>query len=162
MDLNLGGPIDGLRAVEVLVERHPEVRVILMSGLADERQIESGRAAGAIGYLPKDLVAADMVDAIRRLVAESTSGRPARGRRMPPMEVAGDRAPFEPLSPREMEVLHEVRQARTNREIAERLHLSTSTVNKHVSQVLRKLRARNRAEAAIIAASVLARPRQSR
>jgi DNA-binding NarL/FixJ family response regulator len=54
----------------------------------------------------------------------------------------------------------EIRVGRTNREIAERFQVSTSTVNKHVHQVLRKLRVRNRAEAAIVAAELLSRPRQ--
>jgi DNA-binding NarL/FixJ family response regulator len=57
-------------------------------------------------------------------------------------------------------VLAEVRQARTNREIAERLGVSTTTVNKHVHQILRKLGVRNRAEAAIVAARLLSQPRE--
>jgi DNA-binding NarL/FixJ family response regulator len=54
-----------------------------------------------------------------------------------------------------------MRLARTNREIAERLGVSTTTVNKHVHQILRKLGLRNRAEAAIVAGSLLSQPRQT-
>ena len=53
------------------------------------------------------------------------------------------------LSPREKEVLGQLRQGFTNREIAYRLFISTNTVNKHVNQVLRKLHVRNRVEAAV-------------
>jgi len=53
------------------------------------------------------------------------------------------------LTPREKQVLGHLRQGLTNREIANRLFISTNTVNKHVNQVLRKLRVRNRVEAAI-------------
>ena len=53
------------------------------------------------------------------------------------------------LSAREKEVLGHLRQGLTNREIGYRLYISTNTVNKHVNQVLRKLRVRNRVEAAI-------------
>jgi DNA-binding CsgD family transcriptional regulator len=66
------------------------------------------------------------------------------------VDVHGTR--LDALSPRERDVLAEIRVGRTNREIVERLQGSTSTVNKHVHQVLRKLRVRNRAEAAIAAA----------
>jgi two-component system, NarL family, nitrate/nitrite response regulator NarL len=68
---------------------------------------------------------------------------------------------FETLSPREVEVLAEIRLARTNREIAERLGVSTTTVNKHVHQVLRKLGVRNRSEAAVVAGRLLSQPRQA-
>jgi len=57
-------------------------------------------------------------------------------------------------------VLAEIRVGQTNREIAERLQVARSTVNEHVHQVLRKLPVRNRAEAAIVAAELLSRPRQ--
>jgi DNA-binding NarL/FixJ family response regulator len=60
-----------------------------------------------------------------------------------------------------MEVLAEIRLARTNREIAELLGVSTTTVNKHVHQVLRKLGVRNRSEAAIVAGRLLSQPRQA-
>jgi two-component system nitrate/nitrite response regulator NarL len=54
------------------------------------------------------------------------------------------------LSAREAQVLAEVRQGRTNREIARKLGISPTTVNKHVQQVLKKLKVRNRAQAATI------------
>jgi len=57
--------------------------------------------------------------------------------------------------------LAEIRLARTNREIAEHLGVSTTTVNKHVHQILRKLGVRNRSEAAVVAGRLLSQPRQA-
>lgn len=163
MDVNLGGPVDGLEATRRLIARHPALRVILMSGLIDERRLAAARHVGAVGFLPKELSAADMVTAIHTLVNVGVpvtgSGR-ARPARLQPM-LDGSDLPFAALSPREVEVLAEIRLGRTNREIAERLGVSTATVNKHVHQVLSKLRVRNRAEAAIIAGTLLSRPRRA-
>jgi DNA-binding NarL/FixJ family response regulator len=60
-------------------------------------------------------------------------------------------AGIESLSPRQRQVLDELRLGRTNREIAERLGISIATVNKHVHQVLTVLKVRNRTQAAAIA-----------
>jgi DNA-binding NarL/FixJ family response regulator len=163
MDVNLGGPVDGIEATDRMVGAWPGLKVILISGLADERRLLAARQAGAAGFLPKDLGAEEMVEAIVRMVS-GTLPRPSDALRL------GGRVPgpasgvpplhaFESLSPREIEVLGEVRWARTNREIAERLGVSTSTVNKHVHQILRKLGLRNRAEAAVVAGKLLSRPR---
>jgi DNA-binding NarL/FixJ family response regulator len=70
------------------------------------------------------------------------------------MEFALESDPAE-LSRREQEVLGHLQQGLTNREIAQRLYISTNTVNKHVQQVLRKMQVRNRVQAALHAASVV-------
>lgn len=150
MDINLGGPIDGLQATQRLTTAWPHLRVILISGLVDERRLALARHVGAAGYLPKDLGADDMVAAIQRIVSGAPWGAASSGG--PALQA---------LSPREVEVLAEVRHARTNREIAERLGVSITTVNKHVHQILRKLGVRNRAEAAIVAGRLLSQPRQT-
>ena len=163
MDINLGGPVDGLQATRRLTSAWPQLKVILISGLADERRLALAREVGAAGFLPKELGADEMVRAIQRMVtrspavgaADSTPAGQGRDRSR-----AGAALALQTLSQREVEVLAEVRQARTNREIAERLGVSTTTVNKHVHQILRKLGVRNRAEAAIVAARLLSQPRE--
>lgn len=155
VDVNLGGPVDGLEATRMLVARDPDLRVVLMSGLIDEQRLAEAPRVGAVGFVPKALSAEHMVDALIDLV-----GRRPRARRAPrPQYLDELGSALEDLSVREREVLAEIRLGRTNREIAVKLQLSTSTVNKHVHRVLRKLRVRNRAEAAIVAAEVLSRPR---
>jgi len=157
VDVHLGGPIDGLEVCRMLTTRDRRVQVVLMSGLVDEQRLAEGPRVGAAGFLPKELAAGDMVEALVALV------RPRRGARRSQQLAFHDEhgSRLEALSLREREVLAEIRFGRTNREIAERLQVSTSTVNKHVHQVLRKLRVRNRAEAAIVAAELLSKPRPS-
>jgi two-component system, NarL family, response regulator DevR len=162
MDINLGGPVDGLQATRRLTSAWPELKVILISGLADERRLALAREVGAAGFLPKELGADDMVRAIQRMVARSSTAGGANwtsaGQSRVPSRAGA--AALQALSPREVEVLAEVRHARTNREIAQRLGVSTTTVNKHVHQILRKLGVRNRAEAAIVAGRLLSQPRE--
>jgi len=157
VDVNLGGPVDGLEVSRTLTARDPTLKVVLMSGLVDEHRLAGAPGAGAAGYLPKALPADQMVEALVELVRPRRAVRPAR--RLVVHDEHGPR--LEALSLREREVLAEIRLGRTNREIAHTLQVSTSTVNKHVSQVLRKLRVRNRSAAATVAAELLARPRQS-
>jgi DNA-binding NarL/FixJ family response regulator len=155
VDVNLGGPVDGLEATRMLTARDPSLRVILMSGLIDEQRLAEAPRVGAAGFLPKELSADSMIEALADLVMPTKTQR--RPGRLAFQDELG--SPLERLSRREREVLAEIRLGRTNREIADKLQLSTSTVNKHVHQVLRKLRVRNRAEAAIVAAQLLSRPR---
>jgi two-component system, NarL family, nitrate/nitrite response regulator NarL len=163
IDINLGGPIDGIEATERMVGAWPGLKVILISGLTDERRLSAARRAGAAGFLPKELEADEMVQAIVQMVSGTMPGAAGSlhpgGRETGPVSAAHPLQAFESLSPREMEVLGEVRWARTNREIADRLGVSTTTVNKHVHQILRKLGLRNRAEAAILAGKLLSQPR---
>ena len=157
VDVHLGGPIDGLEVSRMLTARDQGLQVVLMSGLVDEQRLAEAPRVGAVGFLPKELPADDMLEALAQLV------QPRRGGPQPqPLQFHDEHGSrLDALSVREREVLAEIRLGRTNREIAERLQVSTSTVNKHVHQVLRKLRVRNRAEAAIVAAELLSRPRQS-
>jgi len=155
VDVNLGGPVDGLEAARMLTARDPGLRVVLMSGLIDEQRLAEAPRVGAVGFLPKELSAEGMIEALVDLVAPRSA--PRRPQRLTFQDELG--SPLETLSMREREVLAEIRLGRTNREIADKLQLSTSTVNKHVHQVLRKLRVRNRAEAAIVAGQLLSRPR---
>jgi two-component system response regulator DesR len=109
-------------------------RVLLISG-AGRMSPAAARAAGASGFVSKDLEAREVVRAVRTV---------GEGRTMfaPTAEQPG---PL--LTEREREVLDLIAAGSTNREIAERLFLSPHTVKEHTSVLYRKLRARNRAEA---------------
>jgi DNA-binding NarL/FixJ family response regulator len=158
IDVNLGGGVDGVTAAEALKrERHP-VKVVLTSALADQERLLRALASGAAAYLPKDLTVNELLGALRSVARSERSitgdllsrlhgGVRMPGRRRAPQDL-DNKAQL--LSAREAEVLGEVRQGRTNREIARKLGISPTTVNKHVQQVLKKLKVRNRAQAATI------------
>jgi DNA-binding NarL/FixJ family response regulator len=148
MDLDLGPNQDGLSATRVLKRAHPEVRVVVITASLDTETVAASRVAGASGYLAKDLPVTDMVSAIRRLAAPGAI-RIVLGDHLGATRATGGDAwsGLRALTRREQEVLAELNRGRTNREIASRLGVSVTTVNKHVQQVLKKLHVRNRGQA---------------
>ena len=160
MDLILGSDQDALVATTAVRDRYDSVKVIVISGSLDWEAAASARAAGASGYLPKDLAIGDMVATIRGL-ASPDFGKPAFS------DMLGARTGSNGahlslrrgLTRREQEVLFELRRGRTNKEIAARLGVSIATTNKHVQHVLKKLHVRTRGQAVAMAnAEVSGRP----
>lgn len=143
LDLNLGPNQDSLSATRSL-SGQMAVTVIIISASLDEDSVSSAKHAGAHAYLPKDLPVADMVAAVKLLTGPRKG---ADGFIDLARETRRAADPGHGLTRREMEVSVELRRGRTNREIAGRLGVSVSTVNKHVQQILKKLNVRNRAQA---------------
>ncbi|GAC1471992.1 MAG: response regulator transcription factor [Candidatus Dormibacteraceae bacterium] len=136
MDVHLGHGPDGLEATTALMGKWPSLTVIVLSGSLDPMTRQQAAAAGAAGFLSKDVNASELISSVRRFAyGEATlTRRPDDGQLV--------------LSKRERQVLAEVRKGRTNREIAKTLGVSITTVNKHVQQILKKLRVTNRVQAA--------------
>lgn len=148
MDLSLGPDQDALGATTTIRERYEAVKVIIISASLDWEAASAARAAGASGYLPKDLSVADIVATIRGL-ASPNFGRYSFNDLLQAQSRLG-RAPLawqNALSKREQQVLSELRRGRSNREIATQLGVSVTTINKHVQQVLKKLHVRTRSQA---------------
>ena len=145
MDVYMGAGKDGVTATRDVTEKWPEVRVAVISASLDVRVGPASKRAGADMFLSKSMPVADMVSAIRRLAAANlTMTNGTRGARRKP----GANGRINGLSPRQRQVLEQVRLGRTNREIATRLSISIGTVNKHVHEVLTVLKVRNRTQAA--------------
>ncbi|MGO9790252.1 MAG: DNA-binding response regulator [Solirubrobacteraceae bacterium] len=112
----------------------PSTRVLLISG-AGRMSPAAARAAGASGFVSKDLDAGEVISAVRKVAGGMTSFPPKLSQ------------PAPLLSEREREVLELISAGSTNREIAQQLFLSPHTVKEHTSALYRKLGARNRADA---------------
>jgi DNA-binding NarL/FixJ family response regulator len=148
MDLYLGPGQDGLAATQAIRKSYADVKVIIISASLDWETASASRIAGACGYLPKDLAVADMVAAIRGLASPKLGTMEFNLLLAPPAGTNPNTwVSRQGLTKREQEVLGELRRGRTNREIANRLNVSITTVNKHVQQVLKKLSVRTRAQA---------------
>jgi DNA-binding NarL/FixJ family response regulator len=157
MDLRM--PIlDGVAATRRLRAAHPEVQVIALTTFDDDADVLAALRAGAIGYLLKDVSGETLYAAVRaasrgqsllppaiatKVVAELT--RLADSPQAPP------RPQPHPLSDREVEIVRLLARGATNREIAEALVLAEGTVKNHLTNILGKLGARDRAQAALIA-----------
>jgi len=128
------GPESGAELCVRLRRSAPATRVLLISG-AGRISPSAARAAGASGFVPKDWPARDVAEAVRMVARGMTVFRDEE-------EEQASR-----LSEREQEVLDLIASGATNREIADRLHLSPWTVKDYTGAVYRKLDVRNRAEA---------------
>jgi DNA-binding NarL/FixJ family response regulator len=149
MDVYLGGGQDGVAVTRELTENWPEVRVCVISASLDARVGPASKRAGAHMFLPKAMPVAEMVTSIMRLAAGNSTG--SRNLAKSPRRANGASSRIGGLSPRQRQVLEQIRLGRTNREIAARLNISIGTVNKHVHEVLTVLKVRNRTQAAAAA-----------
>jgi DNA-binding NarL/FixJ family response regulator len=155
MDLQFADGGDGIHAVQTVRKRWPQTKVLVVSALADRQMAAAVKAAGAVGIVGKEAPLADLLAAIRSAVTRgavksSTARSNGYARGAAPAAATPRSEALGRLTRRELEVLDEIRRGMTNREIALRLGVSPTTVNKHVHRVLTKLGARNRAQAAIV------------
>lgn len=149
MDLVMPG-MNGVAATTEICRRCPSTRVLALTSFEDEELMSAALRAGAIGYLLKNILAADLATAIR----EAHAGRSVMAPEVIQAlvrSVSGPPKVGHNLTAREREILALVTEGFTNSEIAARLVLSRSTVKTHVSHVIRKLDASTRTEAATVA-----------
>ncbi|MDP9314122.1 MAG: response regulator transcription factor [Chloroflexota bacterium] len=142
--------MNGVVVTQQLVRTLPGVRVVILSFATADSLIVDAIRAGAFGFLSKDI----QPDALARALLGVAEGEVAMSRRTAARVMAhfrqGNGAPTEAtvnLTDRELEVLRLLANGATDRQIADRLVIAESTAKKHVQHILRKLRARNRAEA---------------
>jgi len=150
--------LDGVEATARIRASEPAPRVILLTTFDLDQYVYAGLRAGASGFLLKDTLAAELVAAIRAVLAGDAVIAPSATRRLierfleaAPPEPAGQAAALAPLTTREREVLTLLGRGLSNAEIARRLYLSEATVKTHVGRVLGKLGLRDRIQAVVLA-----------
>ena len=137
--------LEGLEKIMSLVGRKP---VALISGSANKAIAEKALEQGAAGFLPKTMAAASLVNAVKFM---------AMGEKFAPVDFMSKedektKHPFHDLlSPREMQVLSGLTRGLANKEIAREIDLQEVTIKLHVKTLCRKLDAKNRTHAAMIA-----------
>lgn len=143
LDIEMPGAT-GLEAATSLAAELPECRVLILTTFGRPGYLRRAMEGGAAGFLLKDAPASELAAAIRRALA---------GERIvdPGLAAAALSQGECPLTPREHEVLSASREYATVAELAQALHLSHGTVRNHLSSVMQKLDARNRAEAVKVA-----------
>ncbi|WP_307845500.1 response regulator transcription factor [Planomonospora sp. ID67723] len=144
--------MDGLDATRELARRCPATRVIVVTTFENDQLVWGALRAGAAGYVLKRAPAGELVEAVRLVHARDAVLFPDALRRIasPHLGTAEPRTPVG-LTPRELDVLRHIALGRNNAEIAAALHVTTETVKTHVGNVLDKLGARDRTQAAILA-----------
>jgi DNA-binding NarL/FixJ family response regulator len=156
MDLRMP-VLDGIGATRRMRVEHPQVRVIALTTFDDDEDVFAALRAGAVGYLLKDVSSARLVEAVHAAARGESVLQPsvaakvvARFAQLP--DAAQEPRPqplVVPLSDRELGVLRLLADGLSNREIAAELFLAEGTVKNHVTNVLAKLGARDRTQAAL-------------
>jgi DNA-binding NarL/FixJ family response regulator len=152
--------LDGIAATEQIVQQHPDSRIIVLTTFDLDEYAFGALAAGASGFLLKDVQASELTAAIRAVHSGDATLSPRVTRRM--LELFGGRLPnasdggtdlaaLATLTERERDVFAAIGQGLTNSEIAAALFVSESTVKTHVGRVLAKMGARDRVQAVILA-----------
>jgi DNA-binding NarL/FixJ family response regulator len=170
--------MDGLEATRKIKEELPETSVLILTAHADHTLLMDAVKAGAAGYVLKGERPDNILDAIRavlnggtpldqgvamgllrRMAAEEAAAPASQGSHPPPTtseqatsaESSVPAAPSlpNPLTPRETEVLSCLASGKTNRQVATELHLSLSTVKRHIEHILPKLKVSDRTQAAV-------------
>jgi DNA-binding NarL/FixJ family response regulator len=151
--------MDGIEATAEIHRRFPEIKVLMLTTFDDEAYVTGALRAGAFGYVLKNTPALDLAQAIQMAqrgmvqLAPSAADKVAKmigGARTPGKEMGTDN-PLTNLTEREIEVLRLVVQGASNREIAGELVITEGTVKSHISNILNRLEARDRTQAAVIA-----------
>jgi NarL family two-component system response regulator LiaR len=145
--------LDGIEATRRIYEQDPEIRVVLLTGAADDALGMRGLRAGAAGFLSKDMELASLPRALRGAL----EGEAAISRRLAmhlvehfrssPEAGMGLRPVRSPLTDREGEVLDLLSGGASNEDISRLLVLSTETVRTHLKNLYRKLQVRSREQA---------------
>ena len=149
MDLVMPG-MDGASATRAIRQRYPQVQIVALTSFQEEDLVKNVLQAGAISYLLKDVQADELAAAIRSAYAGRPTLAPEAAQALL-HAAAQPPKPGQDLTRRERQVLALLTEGLNNNQIAGRLIISHSTVRFHVSNILSKLGANNRAEAVAIA-----------
>jgi DNA-binding NarL/FixJ family response regulator len=140
MDLRM--PVmDGLTATRAILADDPNARIIVLTTYDGDEDIHRALAAGARGYLLKDMMRTELLGVIRAV---------HRGQRGIPAPIAARLAEHTPrigLTPRELEVLRLVAEGLSNAQVADRIGRTEGTVKVHLKNILQKLDVKDRTEA---------------
>jgi NarL family two-component system response regulator LiaR len=149
MDVVMPG-MDGLETTRAILERYPQVNIVVLTSFPDPDLVQKALEAGAVGYLLKDTPIDTLGGAIRSASAGQSFLAPEAAQALIQARASHQKLGHD-LTAREREVLALIVEGLSNDEIADRLVVSTNTVRKHVSACISKLGASNRAQAAALA-----------
>jgi DNA-binding NarL/FixJ family response regulator len=162
MDLSLPSP-GGIETTQRIKRELPATAIVVLSTEEDEDALFDAIKAGAAAFILKDIAPEDLVMIIRRvatgefLINDKVFSKPAVASRVlkefRELAVYGQEAApiFAPLSPREVEILDNIAQGMTNKQVAYALSISEQTVKNHMSSILRKLSVNDRTQAVVYA-----------
>ncbi len=145
--------VNGIEVIKKIKGDHPQAKILVLTSFAADDQVFPAIKAGALGYLLKDTEPDDLIDAIHQVYLGESSLSPTVARKVLEEVFHPAQKPLspDPLTNREVDVLQVLAKGKSNRNIAEDLSISETTVRTHVSNILGKLHLASRTEAALYA-----------
>lgn len=143
--IDIGMPnLNGIQATEQIVKRNPHTAVIILSMHSDESYVSRALTAGAKGYLLKETAEIDLLRAVQAVAGQKSFFSPAIAKTlledyMRQMQQRGLQDSYDLLTPREKEILQLLAEGKSNKDVANTLNLSTSTVETHRTRLMQKL-----------------------
>ncbi len=154
MDMIMPG-MDGVEATKLICDRHPQIKVLILSIDDDQEYIIQAMRHGAAGYILKTTPPEELAFAIQAVYRGYTHLGPGLGEKMIAMipESQQDQpvTAIEQLTPREQEIVQFIAKGANNKEIADQLFISEKTVKNHITSILSRLNLRDRTQVAILA-----------
>jgi two-component system response regulator NreC len=144
LDLHMGDE-SSLGAITELMESSPDTRVVMLTMDSDPAFAREALAAGASGYVLKEAMHGELLQAVQQAIEGKTYLQPELGARMA-AEPPKPSGPPDGLTERELEVLRLIAMGHTNAEIGTQLYLSVRTVESHRAHIMQKVRLSTRAE----------------
>jgi DNA-binding NarL/FixJ family response regulator len=156
--LDVSMPGGGLNAVRQIASAFPVVKIVMLTVSEEEDDVTAALRAGARAYVLKGVAARELVRILRAVAAGEVYVTPTLAANLLFELTSGSASrkatnPLDHLTERERQILELVAGGDSNKEIAAQLHLSEKTVKHHMTNILQKLQARNRVEAALMARS---------
>jgi len=144
---------DGIQAINEIKATHPQISILVLTSFSEEDKVFPAIRAGASGYLLKDTLPSQLLQAIQDVHRGEASLHPSIALQLIREINQPSNLPLaaDPLTESELEVLRLLAQGLTNQEIAERLVRSEWTIRTHVRNILSKLHLANRTQAALYA-----------
>ena len=156
LDARLPG-VSGAEACRLLAAADPGIAVLIVSTYSDDRLVEECIRAGAKGYVIKDIERLNLKESIRAVHGGAGAVSPVIAakvlNRLRTQEELASEGLASPLSEAQLRILRLIAAGFSNREIANRIHLSENTVKSHIQEIFRKLEVGNRVEAALKAST---------
>jgi two-component system, NarL family, response regulator LiaR len=143
--------MDGIQAMQGIREVSPSSRVLVLTSFGDNQHVRDAIQAGAIGYLLKDVLRADLLRAIHAAAQGQPTLHPEAQRQLMRQVTTPARSLLDDLTPRERDVLRLIVRGQSNKEIAATLHVTEGTIKGYVSTILAKLDVADRTQAALYA-----------
>jgi NarL family two-component system response regulator LiaR len=155
LDLVMPG-MGGIEVLKRILAQQPACRIVVLTSFAEDHNVLDAMQTGAAGYMLKDVLQADLVEAIRNAAQGEPALHPEAQRKLiehltRPRPAQAAARELDTLTEREREVLGLIARGLTNRQIADDLHITEGTVKGHVSNILSKLHLQDRTQAALFA-----------